>query len=404
MAKKELRVALFLAWRSLVRGNRSSMLLNVLIISMVFTNMMFFPALMSGIGVDIKEQIVAYQTSNILIEPAKGDQYISDLDTTLAQVNGMPGVERATPHYQMGATLKFRGRLLGTTIHAIRPREEKYVSPLYTTMIAGSYLGDGDKGEAIIGELVAGSPNIPEEDEFNPSLGGVRVGDSILVEFGNGFQKEYRVKGIFRTGNFEMDNRVIVTWEDMEEVVGEPLDYAPYITVRVKPDYSETFVKNEILQYGLREKVQTTEDLLNKGIGRALASFSIIGLISMLVSLVIAIVVLFIVIMIKTLNNRRQIGILKAIGVEKSVIMHSYGLQVIILSLAGILVGFLFTGLIVVYMTYYPMVTPEFSATPYVTPLDLAFNGIILFAASVVSGYLPAWRVARENIQNVIRV
>jgi putative ABC transport system permease protein len=403
MAKKELKVSLFLAWRSLVRGNRSSVLLNVLIISMVFTNMMFFPALMSGIGVDIKEQIVAYQTSNILIEPAKGDQYISDLDTLLDRVNGMPGVERATPHYQMGATLKFRGRLLGSTIHAIRPGEEKYVSPLHTTMIAGSYLGESDTGEAIIGELVAGSPNVREEDEFNPSLGGVRVGDSVLIEFANGFEKEYRVKGIFRTGNYDMDNRVLVTWEDMEEVVGEPLDYAPYITVRVKPDYSESMVKNQLLQYGLREKVQTTDDLLNKGIGRALASFSIIGLISMLVSLVIAVVVLFIVIMIKTLHNRRQIGILKAIGVERSVIMHSYGFQVIILSIAGILLGFVFTGLIVVYMTYYPMVTPEFSATPYVTPFDLAFNGMVLFAASVMSGYLPAWKVARQNIQQVLR-
>jgi putative ABC transport system permease protein len=231
----------------------------------------------------------------------------------------------------------------------------------------------------------------------------VRVGDSVLIEFANGFEKEYRVKGIFRTGNYDMDNRVLVTWEDMEEVVGEPLDYAPYITVRVKPDYSESMVKNQLLQYGLREKVQTTDDLLNKGIGRALASFSIIGLISMLVSLVIAVVVLFIVIMIKTLHNRRQIGILKAIGVERSVIMHSYGFQVIILSIAGILLGFVFTGLIVMYMTYYPMVTPEFSATPYVTPFDLAFNGMVLFAASVMSGYLPAWKVARQNIQQVLR-
>jgi putative ABC transport system permease protein len=216
-------------------------------------------------------------------------------------------------------------------------------------------------------------------------------------------EKEYRVKGIFQTGNFEIDNRMIVSWEDMQTVVGECLNYAHYITVRVKSGYSDSFVKNELLQYGVREKVQTTDDLLDKGIGRALASFSIIGFISMIVSLVIAVVVLFIVIMIKTLSNRKQIGILKAIGVEKSVIMHSYGFQVILLSIAGILVGFLFTGLIVVYMTYNPMVTPEFLATPYVTALDLVFNGIILFTASVISGYFPAWKVSRENIRQVIR-
>lgn len=403
MAKKELKVAFFLAWRSLVRGNRSSVLLNVLIIGMVFTNMMFFPSLMAGIGVDIKEQIVSYQTSNIMIGPASGEQYISDIETTLAQINGLPGVERATPHYQTGATLQSRGRLVSARVDAIQPREEKYVSPLYTTMISGSYLGESDVGEAILGVSLAGSPNIRKEDEVSPSLGGVRVGDSIQVKYGYGLEKEYRVKGIFQTGNFDMDNRMIVSWEDMQDVVGEPLNYAPYITVRVKPGYSESFVKNEILQYGVREQVQTTDDLLDKDIGRAMASFSIMGFVSLIVSLVIAVVVLFIVVMVKTLNNRRQIGILKAIGVEQSVIMNSYGFQVVLLSIAGILVGFFFTGLIVLYMTYYPMVTPSFSATPYVTPLDLAINGIILFLASVIAGYLPAWKVSRENIRQVIR-
>lgn len=403
MGKKELKVALFLAWRSLARGNRSSVLLNVLIISMVFTNMIFFPSLIGGIGKDITKQIVDYQISNILVEPKKGDQYITDLSSTLALINGMPGVERATPHYSMGSTLKFRGRILGAEVQAIKPREETYVSPLHTKIISGSYLGDDDRGEVIIGSLVAGSPNVLEADEYTPSLGGVRVGDSITIEYANDFSREYRVKGIYTTGNFQMDSRVYSTWSDMEEVVGKTLDHAPYITVKVKPGYSDQIVKNELLQYGVMEKVQTTDDLISKGLGRALESFSIIGLISMLVSLVIAVVVLFIVIMIKTLNNRRQIGILKAIGVQKEVIMHSYGFQVVILSIGGILLGFAFTGLFVLYMTFYPMVTPEFSAVPYVTFGDLMYNGFILFLASVISGYVPAWKVARENIQDVMR-
>jgi putative ABC transport system permease protein len=403
MGKKELKVAFFLAWRSLVRGNRSSLVLNVLIISMVFTNMIFFPALMNGIGQDITNTVINYQISNIFIEPKKGNDHITDLGATLGLINGLPGVERASPQYTMGATLKFRGRILGTTVYAIEPREEKYVTPLYTKMTGGTYLGDEDVGEMIIGSSVAGSPNVLESDEYTPSLGGVRVGDSITVEYVNGYTREYRVKGIFSTGKYQVDNLVYTTWEDMTEVTGGTLDRASYITVKVKPGYSDDFVKTELLQYGVMEKVQTSRDVLDKGLGRALASFSIIGFISLLVSLVIAVVVLFIVIMIKTLNNRRQIGILKAIGVDKTVIMNSYGFQVIILSITGILMGFAFTGLLVLYMTYNPMVTPEFSATPYVTFSDLAANGLILFIASVIAGYLPAWKVARENIQDVMR-
>jgi putative ABC transport system permease protein len=403
MGKKELKVALFLAWRSLIRGNRSSLLLNVLIISMVFTNMIFFPALMNGIGEDITKTVIDYQISNIFIEPRKGNDYIIDLEATLSLINGMPGVERATPQFTQGAILKFRGRILGTTVYAIQPREEKYVTPLSTKMTAGSYLGDDDLGEIIMGGSVAGSPNVLEADEYEPSLGGVRVGDSVTVEYANGFTKDYRVKGIFSTGKYEVDNRVLTTWEDMKEVTGSNLDRASYITVRIKPGYTDQFVKNELLQYGVMEKVQTSQDVLDKSLGRSLASFSIIGFISLIVSLVIAVVVLFIVIMIKTLNNRRQIGILKAIGVDRTVIMNSYGFQVVILSTAGILMGFVFTGILVLYMSYYPMVTPMFSAVPYVTLADLASNGLILFIASVIAGYLPAWKVARENIQDVMR-
>jgi putative ABC transport system permease protein len=105
------------------------------------------------------------------------------------------------------------------------------------------------------------------------------------------------------------------------------------------PGYSEKYIKDELQSYGVSQDVQTTSDLLAKGMGRALQSFAIINLVSLIVSIVITTVVLFIVITIKTINSRKQIGILKAIGVQNEVIMHSYGLQVIILALFGIIIG-----------------------------------------------------------------
>ena len=65
-------------------------------------------------------------------------------------------------------------------------------------------------------------------------------------------------------------------------------------------------------------------------------SFAIINLISTAVSLVIATVVIFIVVFINTVNRRRQIGILKAIGIDKGLIVNSYVLQVVFMSVVGI--------------------------------------------------------------------
>jgi putative ABC transport system permease protein len=90
--------------------------------------------------------------------------------------------------------------------------------------------------------------------------------------------------------------------------------------------------------------------------------------------------------------------------VQKEVIMHSYGLQVIILALFGIIIGITITSLLAMYMSIYPIVTPEWSATLYLTPLDMLVNSLILFGAAVVAGYVPAWRVALEDIQKIMRV
>jgi putative ABC transport system permease protein len=403
MGQKELNVAFLLALRSLQRGSRSSVVLTVLIIAMCFANMVFLPGLFNGIGQSITKQIVDYEVGNVLISPKSGDQYVTDLGATLDLINGMPGVERATPHYSKAATLKYRERILGVSVRAISPNDEKYVSPLYTKMIAGSYLGDADTGEVIIGKPVAGDASVKEDDEFQASLGGVRVGDSITIEYGNGYTKEYRIKGIYSTGWSQADNTVYVTMSDMELVEGKPLDYADYITVKAKPGYSEKFIKDELQQYGVSQKVQTTADLLSKSMGRALQSFAIINMVSLIVGIIITTVVLFIVITIKTINSRRQIGILKAIGVDKEVIMHSYGFQVMIMAVLGIFFGIILTWLMAVYLSANPIVTPEWSATLYLTPMDIVKNSLILFLASVVAGYVPAYQVSREDIQVAMR-
>ena len=387
MGKKELKVAFLLALRSLQRGSRSSVILTILIVGMCFTNMIFLPSLFNGIEQSITSQLVDYEVGNVLVSPelGSGNQYVTNLSDTLGLINGMPGVERATPHISEGATLKYRDRILGVSVRAITPDDEKYVSPLYTKMIAGNYLGNTDTGEVIIGKPVAGNPAIRQEDEYQPSLGGVRVGDSITIDYANGYTKNYVVKGIYSTGWTEADSAVYVSWTDMEQVLGhQPLDYADDITVKTAPGYSEDFVKDELTSYGVSDQVQTTGDLLAKSLGTAFQSFAIINLVSLIVSIIITTVVLFIVITIKTLNSRKQIGILKAIGVDKEVIMHSYGFQVMILAVLGIILGIILTSLLAVYMALHPIVTPAWSATLYLTPMDLFTNSLILFIAAMV--------------------
>ena len=73
----------------------------------------------------------------------------------------------------------------------------------------------------------------------------------------------------------------------------------------------------------MQEEVKTWEEAITSTVEESIETFGIITSISTFVSLVIAIVVIFIVITIKAMNQRRQIAILKAIGIHPSTIVRS---------------------------------------------------------------------------------
>lgn len=196
---------------------------------------------------------------------------------------------------------------------------------------------------------------------------------------------------------------VFVTWNEMESVLGHPIDRSTGLIIKTSPDLPEAQVKQTILRFGVQEKVKTWQDLLEEAFGRAIQSFSIINSVTVIVSLVIAIVVLFIVIMIKTLNSRRQIGVLKAIGVEKSIIINNYLFQVLLLTTAGTILGVCIVEGMVGLLTLYPIKFPDGDVTPYASASDLITNTILLYIAAAIAGYIPAWRVASEDIMTAMR-
>ena len=396
-----IRVSLFLAIRALQRGNLGSLVLTVVIVGMVFTNMIFMPSIIMGAIKNYEQQTIETYTSDIIIQPKRDAEYIEDLRALLDKVNRVPGVWRASPHYAAGAVLKYRGNALPMAVIGVIPRDERLVTTVHSHMIAGNYLGDGDTGQIIIGKYVAGEKDV--SDVFLPSLGGVEVGDTITAEYTNGVVREYRVKGIFQTYSFNTDAMAFLTWQEMELVAGEPLNRASVVLVKTSLGYDEDTVKLTLLRFGVQEKVQTWLEFLGTAYQDTVESYSILNSITTVVSLVIAAVVLFVVIMIKTLNSRRQIGILLAIGIRRSIIVNSYLFQVLILASLGIIFGILVVLGLTAYFTAYPIEFPEGSVSPYLVPADIGVNALYLFLASAVAGFIPAWRIARKDILESMR-
>jgi len=189
----------------------------------------------------------------------------------------------------------------------------------------------------------------------------------------------------------------------MELVAGESLDQASVVLVKTNPGFDENAVKKSLLRYGVQENVQTWLEFLGSAYQDTVQSYAILNSITTAVSLVIAAVVLFVVIMIKTLNSRRQIGILLAIGIRREIIINSYLFQVLILASLGILFGILVVLGLTAYFSAYPIEFPEGSVSPYLVPAEIGTNALYLFFTSALAGFIPAWRIARKDILESMR-
>jgi putative ABC transport system permease protein len=314
MSSTSHRVSIFLALRSLERGNRFTLGLTVLIIGLVFVMLVFQPALLAGIIQVENNQIVDYMYGNIAIEPKEHHLYIEDVSYLTEKINRIPGVVASSPRYVTAATFTYHDTTLGKTLTSVNPSDEAQVLTIPDKMITGEYLSDGDRDQIVIGELLAGHKDT-SLDKLK-SLGGVQVGDTIDVTFSNGVVRTYHVRGIFETQSTTVDQTGFITTKEMESVMGLS-DKASIVLVKLSATGNENNFRTTMLSYGIQEPIKTSSEEGAGFVGDINTSFSLINTIMIVFSLVIGAIVIFIVIFINTVNKRKLIAIMKAIGNKK---------------------------------------------------------------------------------------
>ena len=74
-----------------------------------------------------------------------------------------------------------------------------------------------------------------------------------------------------------------------------------------------------------------------------------------------------------------------------------------IYKILGSVLGFMILEAMVLYFTAYPMEFPDWNVTPVVDTGMLIENTLLLFVSSAIAGFIPAWRITRENILDAMR-
>ncbi|MFA5331710.1 MAG: FtsX-like permease family protein [Methanoregula sp.] len=395
-------VSWYLAVRAIRRGNRGTLALTILIIALVVVLMNFLSMIIGGVTATYNQQMIDYQYGHLTIEPRDKMTSIENADALVDRIRRIPGVKGVTARFSTGVTLTNpdNGKFLSQSLTSYNPEDEKTVTYFQDRIVSGDFLSNGDTGQILIGVLVAG--NEDEAKDKVPSLGGVKVGDSLQVTFSNGVVKNYRVKGIFETEGVLIDSSVFITQAGMDEVI-QGGGMATAVLVRGHDAADAEELKYTCMQYGVQEPIKTWSEKGKGILGDAISSFSVINNLMTIVSLIVASVVVFIITFINIVNRKKQIAILKAIGIRPRIIVGSYLVQVMFLCTCGAAAGILMLSAIAYVLTIHQIKFPMGYITPVISLTGLCMSIISLYLVSLVSGYIPAWQVSKEEILDAMR-
>ncbi|PWR70401.1 ABC transporter permease [Methanospirillum lacunae] len=395
-------VSLYLAVRAIRRGNRSTLLLTILIIALVVVLMNFLGMIIGGVVTLYNDQMIDYQYGHVIIEPKDKQTAIADADGLVKHLHRIPGVTGVSAHVSTGVTITNtkNGKFQSKSLLAFNPIDEQAVTKYQLVITDGDYLSKGDTDQILLGSLLAG--NEDESQDKLPSLGGVKVGDRVEVAYSNGVIKSYRVKGIYESLGALIDSSAFITRNEMDSIMHTE-NTATEILVRGTSSEDAKALKYVIMEYGVEEKVKTWGEKGKGILGDAISSLNLINNIMTLVSLIVASVVVFIVTYINIINRKKQIGILKAIGIRKQIIVGSYLLQVLFQCTCGIVTGILMLNGIRFILTVNKVRFPMGYLTPEINFESLGVSIILLCLVSLISGYIPARQVTNEEILDAMR-
>ncbi|MBT4209795.1 ABC transporter permease [Candidatus Parcubacteria bacterium] len=402
-----IKASFFLARTTILRGNKGTLIMTILIMTLAYVNLIFISSVFGGIVEAINEQSIKNLYSNIVIAPADDEVYIEN-KYAMDSIDTIPGIVASSAHYINNTLISYDANNDGNDVQrgkwivkSVDVEDEIRVTQISDSMIEGEYLDSNDRDKIVIGKEIAGGHG---GDLDYLSLGGVYVGDEIDIKFSNGIRRTYTIKGIFSTKNSQADQMAFVTTKEMESVLGV-YNLASEVIVKINDDelgQEEKYIK-QIRQTGLVDEDIKTWKQLTGFTSSASKSFTMISIILGAIGTVVAGVTIFIIIFVSIVNKRKQIGILKAIGMKESTIILSFVMQAIFYAVIGIIFGVsIILFLIRPFFINNPLDFPVGWVSLKITFNIIRISNISLVIAALIGGFIPAFRGTKESILDTI--
>ena len=219
-ALRRTRVAVFLAARSLARGNAGVTLMSVAMMTAIFVSVMFLPALLASATDGLNQQVVGTLTGDLSITSTSGTA-IQDGSGYLTSIRATPGVTSATGVRRVGDGVSHGSESVVVGVDAIEPTSYSAVFTTPQHMIEGAFLEPDDRDGIVLGIGVAGAERTRDR-LYTGSLKTVHAGDAVEVTLLGGQRRTFVVRGVYRNDFALSDQGAFITIAAADSLMSGP--------------------------------------------------------------------------------------------------------------------------------------------------------------------------------------
>ncbi len=408
-----MKVGYFLAVRSIKRSSKLMTFAIIGVMTATFLSLIVVSGIMSGL---IEGSIISFREKDL------GDLVISPLDNkkvilnSTAMMNLLKKDDRVvgySPRYSGSGSIEANWKTLksndvankrGVSFYGIDPELEDSVTKLSENVEEGSWLTREDSSKyVLLGKEMIDRYSVA--NDYDPTLlRNITPGTTVRINIGS-TTNEYIVKGILVVKNQDIGQRVFFVDSELQRLENLLPQDVSMIAIKLKQDIDPKSVKATLLANGFDQyaKIQTFEEGTPSFVNQMKQLFGIMGNMFGSIGIVVSAITLFIVIFINAITRRRQIGILKGIGINSFAIEFSYIFQAVLYTIVGCLIGSL-----IIFLFIKPLIDANPIDFPFsdgilvVEPVTTIIRVFVFLIIAIISGYLPARMIVKRNTLDAI--
>lgn len=346
---------------------------------------------MNGFNNEIEEKILSVNPHIIIGSEVPIEDSRSVIDTVM----GISGILGSEEFLDGQALINVNDKVMGVLLRGVHPDPEMRLTKMENYIASGSLELRGR--DAIVGS------------EFARNF-GVKRGDKVsIIAPLSSRAREFRVNGIFNSGRYDYDlNMVFINREEAGALLGKE-NVVSAIGLKVDDVFNVDAIKRKI-QSLIRPPFWTmTWKDIDKNLFSALKLEKIVMFILMTLIVCVACFNVISTLIMTVMEKTKDIGILKAIGVNRRGIMSVFLLQGLYISIIGIILGAsLGLGLCYLQSEYELVKLPPDVYYIYSVPIQVRMpDTVIIIAAAFVLGLIatvyPSLHAARLNPVEVLK-